>query len=288
LLRTPASVETTAPADQVALSAPAQAKVAPTLGKPSTPQARPAHRPVNAADVHLPIGDAPVAAADGAANTRPANAPPMAPAGIKRTEAPLPDAARPAAAIGTPARGLKMPEAVAAKTPAAEATPVVGIKKPEASLPTAAKPVAIVTAPSPGLKKAEVVAAKTPVAELNTAPPPAAAGAPRAPPDVARTAGTPTAKEVAAPRPEQHAAAPPDNSAQPYNELAFSVRKDLPAIKLSMHVYASDPSQRFVILNDSRMLEGDTQDDLSVREIRPDGVVFEFRGQRFFYPRDGL
>ena len=66
------------------------------------------------------------------------------------------------------------------------------------------------------------------------------------------------------------------------------MRKDLPAIKLSMHVYAPDPAQRFVILNDSRMVEGDAQEDLGLREIRPDGVVFDFRGQRFFYPRDGL
>jgi general secretion pathway protein B len=51
----------------------------------------------------------------------------------------------------------------------------------------------------------------------------------------------------------------------------------------------ADPAQRFVILNDSRLTEGDkTTDDLVVKEIRPDGVVIEFQGQRFFYPRDGL
>jgi general secretion pathway protein B len=71
--------------------------------------------------------------------------------------------------------------------------------------------------------------------------------------------------------------------------LPFSLRKALPEIKLSMHVYAADAAQRFVILNDSRMLEGDkTADDVILREVRPDGVVLEFQGQRFFYPRDGL
>ena len=90
---------------------------------------------------------------------------------------------------------------------------------------------------------------------------------------------------------EQNAPAKPatSNSAQPYSELPFSVRKALPELRLSMHVYASDPAQRFVILNDSRIGEGDkTTDDVFVREIRPDGVVLEFQSQRFFYPRDGL
>lgn len=77
-------------------------------------------------------------------------------------------------------------------------------------------------------------------------------------------------------------------NAQPYSELSFALRKDLPPIKLSMHVYSPDPAQRFVILNDSRLVEGDAQEDLTLREIRPDGVVLEFHGQRFFFPRDGL
>ena len=39
----------------------------------------------------------------------------------------------------------------------------------------------------------------------------------------------------------------------------------------------------------TRMVEGDaTTDDVTLREIRPDGVVLEFQGQRFFFPRDGL
>jgi len=74
-----------------------------------------------------------------------------------------------------------------------------------------------------------------------------------------------------------------------YYELPFSVRKALPPLRLSMHVYAGDPAQRFVILNDSRLGEGDkTADEVTLREVRKDGAVLEFQGQRFFYPRDGL
>ena len=62
----------------------------------------------------------------------------------------------------------------------------------------------------------------------------------------------------------------------------------MPAMKVSMHVYAPEGSQRFIILNGARMGEGDSQDELIVREIHPDGTLFEFHNQRFFYPRDGL
>lgn len=73
-----------------------------------------------------------------------------------------------------------------------------------------------------------------------------------------------------------------------YYELPFSVRKALPALRLSMHVFAGDPAQRFVVLNDSRLAEGDkTADDVTLREVRRDGAVLEFQGQRFFFPRDG-
>lgn len=73
-----------------------------------------------------------------------------------------------------------------------------------------------------------------------------------------------------------------------YYELPFSVRKALPALRLSMHVFAGDPAQRFVVLNDSRLAEGDkTSDEVTLREVRRDGAVLEFQGQRFFYPRDG-
>jgi cytoskeletal protein RodZ len=72
-----------------------------------------------------------------------------------------------------------------------------------------------------------------------------------------------------------------------YYELPFNVRKTLPPLRLSMHVYAGDPKQRFVILNDSRLAEGDkTSDEITLREVRKDGAVLEFQGQRFFFPRD--
>ena len=73
-----------------------------------------------------------------------------------------------------------------------------------------------------------------------------------------------------------------------YYELPYNVRKDLPDLTISVHVYSAVPAQRFVIIDGERRVEGDTvQDGLTLHEIRPDGIVLEFRGQKFFYPRQG-
>lgn len=70
-------------------------------------------------------------------------------------------------------------------------------------------------------------------------------------------------------------------------ELPLATRRSLPAIKLSMHVFADEPKQRFVIINDQRRAEGDEFDELKLIEIRSDGIVFEHEGVRFLYPRGG-
>ena len=111
-------------------------------------------------------------------------------------------------------------------------------------------------------------------------------------------AKVPATKPAAGPppaAPAQAAAAPPAPPAEPalpdmplYYQLPYNVRKDLPALAISMHVYANSPAQRFVVVDGERKAEGDSvKDGLTVREIRTDGVIFDFRGQRFFYPRPG-
>lgn len=70
-------------------------------------------------------------------------------------------------------------------------------------------------------------------------------------------------------------------------ELPYATRREIPEIKLSMHVYADLPAQRFVIINNDRQVEGDEVGDLKLIEIRRDGVVFDYEGERFLYPRGG-
>jgi general secretion pathway protein B len=85
------------------------------------------------------------------------------------------------------------------------------------------------------------------------------------------------------------AASPDAKPVQAYYELPFPVRKDLPAIKISMHVYAVDPAQRFIVVNNVHQGEGDSiEGGVIVREIRPTDIVLEFQGKIFSVPRTGI
>jgi len=187
-------------------------------------------------------------------------------------------------------RGFGMEQPLPPPTPvqAAPTTP------PAATPPRPAPPVQTVAAapaPPPQPAAQPVITPTPPVRTENRTPPPPEPKAPvaaqpvdastpavrtenRAPPP----AGTPAPKKADLPPP----------SAPTYVDLPFSVRKDIPAPKLSMHVYSADPASRFVLINNVRLGEGEKQDDLLVREIRPDGVILEVKGQAFFYPREGL
>ncbi len=177
---------------------------------------------------------------------------------------------RPSDAATSPGQIAAAPPAPAAS--ANTAKPAVAAPNPIAP----AAPAAIVANPAVPAQTKPVAATPAPSAAATDAP---SARAPKTP----GTIGLPAPAD-STPKP-----AAPSTSAQPYSELPFSIRKALPELHLSMHAYLSDPAKRFVVLNDTRLTEGEkTSDDVFVREIRPDGVVLEFQNQRFFYPRDGL
>ena len=125
----------------------------------------------------------------------------------------------------------------------------------------------------------------------SAAPPPAAR-----PDTVAPTPAKPEPAVAAAPA---HTAGPeftavtPQNSAQgaepvrrsdPIREIAElpeSVRKGLPAMTFSFHVYSSDPQKRTIIINNRRLREGDeVGDSVLLQEITGDGVVLAIPGYR--------
>jgi general secretion pathway protein B len=159
------------------------------------------------------------------------------------------------------------------------ATPVPAPAAANPNTPAVPAPTAqptISRAPPP---PAPVAAAKAkPSAEPAIAPPPAQqANAAAAQPDAA---------------PTRPADAPPPLAAAPavpqYYELAYAVRKDIPQFNLSMHVFAPDAAARFIVADGERKVEGDAvKEGLVLREVRTDGIILEFRGQRFFYPRPG-
>jgi general secretion pathway protein B len=78
----------------------------------------------------------------------------------------------------------------------------------------------------------------------------------------------------------------PPASAPSLNELPEVSASGLPHLSLELHVYASAPSDRFVVMNGQRLREGASLREGPVLErITPDGVILNYRGMRFQLPR---
>jgi general secretion pathway protein B len=98
-------------------------------------------------------------------------------------------------------------------------------------------------------------------------------------PPPAKTADTSVKKPVAVAKPKPRPEIPKPIS---YWELPDSIRANVPEIKFSVLVYAANPSDRFVLINGQRLVEGDDAGpDLVVKEIRRDGVIFSYRLYQF-------
>ncbi len=68
-------------------------------------------------------------------------------------------------------------------------------------------------------------------------------------------------------------------------ELSTEQRQQLPALKLSMHVYSPEASKRFAIIDGQRVNEGSVLGSAVVEQIRQDGVVLSVQGQSYLLPR---
>ncbi len=151
-------------------------------------------------------------------------------------------------------------------------------------------------------------------APTEAAPPPAPSAAPSPPgyfspldsaaeyaPEVPVTAaspGAPPATRAAAPtpHPDSDAAARDragaNDAADGAGEVLPSIEQlnldgKLPALHLDVHVYATNPADRFVYINMRRYREGSTlAEGPVVRAIRRDGVVLDYQGVRFLLPRE--
>ncbi|HVJ61596.1 MAG TPA: general secretion pathway protein GspB [Tahibacter sp.] len=185
---------------------------------------------------------------------------------------------------------------VALGAAAAETLPndPAGVAAKAAAKQQQAAPVAAATPPAPLSAKSKAAASPTLNASTKPDAPPSIVKAPTAAPP---PAAPPPAQPAAVPAPAAPAAAapvagvlpaPPAENLPLYWQLPLNIRKDLPALKLSMHVYSATPDQRFIILNGNRQKEGDDLGaDVRLTEIRADGAVLEFHGQRFLVPRGG-
>jgi general secretion pathway protein B len=182
------------------------------------------------------------------------------------------DGARDSAAAAPGSNSVAPPAAAAAAVPA---QPLAG---PPATLPTQTVGAQQPPMPSAGTMPA---GAEAPAgAATGAAHEPAAAGA--------RESANPEDYEPAAP------AAPPVQGAEShvrrgtadgvplYQEVATQQGGSLPQLRLDLHVYAAQPSQRFVMINMRKLREGEsTPEGARVESITPDGAVLSYNGARF-------
>ncbi len=69
-------------------------------------------------------------------------------------------------------------------------------------------------------------------------------------------------------------------------QLPFSIRKDLPKLKLNIHVFDQDPDNRIAVINGVRFAIDDMIDDVVlVKDIVPEGVLLEFNNRVFLVPK---
>ena len=104
-------------------------------------------------------------------------------------------------------------------------------------------------------------------------------------PDPARTSPEAASPDqVSAEATPQPVAPTPAPVAIPLSNIAdlMAAGITVPSVVLELHVFDTDPSQRFVFINGSRYAEGQrTADGPRVAEIRREGVILSYEGMNF-------
>lgn len=184
--------------------------------------------------------------------------------------APLP----PAAAKPASTRVDDMPQR---PSPARGATP-----SPQANANIPVR-VAITPAPVPAVASV-AVAGSAQVAQTRPVPTPTVADLPQ------RTVESlPESISATVPAPEANPApalanASPTGAPLRLSDLSSDERRELPTLKMSMHLWHAESSQRFVIVDGERMGEGDRIGDAVIEEITRDGVLLGWQGRRLKLP----
>jgi general secretion pathway protein B len=186
-----------------------------------------------------------------------------------------------------------------ATSPTASEPTVPAVVSPPASLPLQPRASAPVTTAATG--------AVTTASVAPLAPPPVASPRPRPPSAVAATPDNPEPASVASvasvaaavvpaplPAPTRVVSEPPSTTAQPsftspdlplrLSDLSSDERQQLPALKVSMHMWAPDAADRFAIIDGTRVNQGDRLGEATVESIQNDGVILTWRGRRLRLP----
>ncbi|HEX3912041.1 MAG TPA: general secretion pathway protein GspB [Steroidobacteraceae bacterium] len=169
---------------------------------------------------------------------------------------------------------------VRAKTAVPAATATAPVAPPAPAAPADKPPAAAESHFSP-LDATPVYAPEIPVPAAGESAPGAAAEAPHSP---ARRGAAHVAHRT---DPVLVEDSPSDEELLPtINELNLTGAQALPELHLDVHVFATNPADRFVYINMRKYREGNTlQEGPVLEKIRRDGVVLKFQGLRFLLPR---
>jgi|HigsolmetaAR202D_1030399.scaffolds.fasta_scaffold00825_6 general secretion pathway protein B len=185
-----------------------------------------------------------------------------------------------------PVSAVPQPQPVTAPSPAA--TQQAGVQPGPAPYAVAPAP----TRASPAVRSLAEVADPAPYEPYEDEPPynPALAGAARVPdrPPVVQPMNPSTAAATTgqttfpAARP-----APADDVMLPTHASLVANGVALPDMRLDIHVYHSNPRERFVFVNMRKYVEGQVVSEGPLLErITTEGAVFSYNGQRFLVPRN--
>ena len=148
--------------------------------------------------------------------------------------------------------------------------------------PAAPTKVVATTTPTPAesvrLQPRTVIAQTPPTPRIVERDPPK----PQPAPPAATTIPDSPADPASPPASAAEVAPPPVTSADTetaVNALPADLRKALPPLQLSMHMWDPDPGKRFVILDGERHVEGDSVGPMQIRRIDAGGVLFDWQGR---------
>ena len=158
------------------------------------------------------------------------------------------------------------------------------LSPPPGRQPDAAPTPAAAAATGASTTPARAQAAATAAGPAAAAPAPAPATSPAPTPAVAATPARTRGPDAAVSTSAAVApvAATPAASPLRLSDLSAAQRQQLPPLKMSMHMYS--PTQRFAIIDGSRVGQGDRIGDAVVEEITATGVLLDWQGLRLQIP----
>ena len=145
-------------------------------------------------------------------------------------------------------------------------------------------PAAATTTPAPAesvhLQPRAVIAQPPPTPRIAEREPPK----PQPAPQIATPNPPPQVAPPPAPAAEIPPPTPSTDTETTVNALPADLRKALPPLQLSMHMWDPDPAKRFVILDGERYSEGDSIGPMQIRRIDASGVLFDWQGRAVRLP----